>query len=102
MEDLEYDANGSLLNLDFQTYLCPTAMEVPDIKSHHIQCPSPFTPLGTKGMGEGGAIPSPAAVANAVEDALEPFGVRVKDLPLSPEKIVQWIKQSERYAYVNS
>lgn len=102
MEDLAYDSSGSLVNLDFQTYLCPTAMEVPVIESHHIQCPSPFTPLGTKGMGEGGAIPSPAAVANAVEDALEPFGVRVKNLPLSPEKVLQWIKRGERNAYAKS
>ncbi|MGY4113459.1 hypothetical protein [Aeribacillus sp. SP014] len=46
-------------------------------------------------MGEGGTIPSPAAVANAVEDALSPFGVIVKDLPITPERVLEWIKQGE-------
>ncbi|GIM44962.1 carbon-monoxide dehydrogenase large subunit [Collibacillus ludicampi] len=93
LEDLAYDSNGFMVNSDFQSYLCPSVMEVSDIEIHHIECPSPFTPLGTKGMGEGGAIPSPAAVANAVEDALEPFGVRVKDLPLTPERVLEWINK---------
>ncbi|GGF97558.1 xanthine dehydrogenase family protein molybdopterin-binding subunit [Paenibacillus abyssi] len=101
MENLEYNESGSLVNLDFQSYLCPTAMEVPVIESHHLQSPSPFTPLGTKGMGEGGTIPSPAAITNALEDALAPFNVRVKDLPLTPERVLGWIKQGERaYAKV--
>ncbi|MFB4162295.1 xanthine dehydrogenase family protein molybdopterin-binding subunit [Alteribacillus sp. JSM 102045] len=95
MEDLAYDKEGKMIHPDFQHYLCPTAMEVPDMETIHIECPSPFTPLGTKGMGEGGTIPSPAAVANAVEDALEPFGVRVKDLPLTPERVLECIKKGD-------
>lgn len=94
LEELRYDANGQLLNTDFSSYLCPTAMEIPDIEVAHIENPSPFTPLGTKGMGEGGTIPSPAAVANAVEDALAPFGVRVGDLPLTPERVYGWIQEA--------
>ncbi|BBU38203.1 aldehyde dehydrogenase [Aeribacillus pallidus] len=95
LEDLAYDSNGLMTNPDFQHYLCPTAMDVSDIETIHMQSPSPFTPLGTKGMGEGGTIPSPAAVANAVEDALSPFGVIVKDLPITPERVLEWIKQGE-------
>lgn len=95
LEELQYDENGQLLNSDFSTYLCPTMMEIPDIEVEHLESPSPFTPLGTKGMGEGGAIPSPAAVANAVEDALAPFGVRVGDLPLSPQRVLQFIREGQ-------
>jgi carbon-monoxide dehydrogenase large subunit len=53
----------------------------------HRPSPSPFTPLGQKAAGEGAAIPSPAAIASAVEDALQPFGVKVCDLPLTPEVV---------------
>ncbi|MEH7480700.1 xanthine dehydrogenase family protein molybdopterin-binding subunit [Neobacillus drentensis] len=95
MEDLAYDKDGRMIHPDFQHYLCPTAMEIPQMDTIHIECPSPFTPLGTKGMGEGGTIPSPAAVANAVEDALAPFGVRVNELPLSPERVLEAINQGE-------
>ncbi|MEA2278558.1 MAG: aerobic carbon-monoxide dehydrogenase large subunit [Solirubrobacteraceae bacterium] len=95
MESLGYDADGRFASGDLQSYLCPTAMEIPDIEVEHIECPSPFTPLGTKGMGEGGTIPSPAAVANAVEDALAPFGVRVGDLPLTPERVLDLIRKGE-------
>lgn len=94
LEELQYDEEGRLLNTDFITYLCPKATDVPDIEVRHIESPSPFTPLGTKGMGEGGCIPSPAAVVNAVEDALAPLGVRVTGLPLTPERVFQWIEEA--------
>ena len=55
-------------------YLKPTALDVPDIEMDRLETPSPFTPLGANGVGEGGAIPGPAAVANAVEDALAGVG----------------------------
>jgi carbon-monoxide dehydrogenase large subunit len=96
MEELRYDENGQLLNADLTTYLLPTTMEIPDIEVDHIESPSPFTPLGTKGMGEGGAIASPAAVVNAVEDALAPFGVRVRELPLTPERVFGLIEEGRR------
>jgi carbon-monoxide dehydrogenase large subunit len=95
LEELAYDSDGRPWNMDFQTYLCPTAVEVPDVEVSHLESPSPFTPLGTKGMGEGGTIPSPAAVANAVEDALAPFDVRVGDLPLTPEHVLESIRKGE-------
>ena len=72
------------------TYLdygkCSTA-ETPKIEVIHRPSPSPFTPLGQKAAGEGAAIPSPAAIASAVEDALAPLGVKIRGLPLTPEAV---------------
>ena len=65
-------------------YLVPTAMELPPIETVHLEFPSPRNPLGIKGVGEGGAISPPAAIANAVEDALRPFRVRVTRAPARP------------------
>ena len=70
LEEFRYDAPGQLLTSTFMDYLKPTAADVPDIEVDRLEHPSPVTPLGAKGVGEGGAIPGPAAVANAVEDAL--------------------------------
>jgi carbon-monoxide dehydrogenase large subunit len=67
-------------------YLVPSAAEVPSIEYGHIETPSPG-PGGYKGVGEGGAIGAPAAVVNAVADALAPFGVECTELPLSPARI---------------
>ena len=68
-------------------YLKPTSADVPAIEGDRLEHPSPFTPLGAKGVGEGGAIPGPAAVANAVEDALAPFGAVIRSLPITPERV---------------
>jgi carbon-monoxide dehydrogenase large subunit len=86
-EELRYDADGHLLTRGFRDYLVPTAADVPPIEVLHHCSPSPFTPLGTKGMGEGGAIGSAPAIVNAVQDALSSFGVTVRELPLSPERV---------------
>jgi carbon-monoxide dehydrogenase large subunit len=87
-EELVFDENAQLLTGSFMDYLLPTAVEVPRVESVHLESPSPRNPLGLKGVGEGGAIAPPAAVANAVEDALTPFGVRVTETPLSPSRVV--------------
>lgn len=87
LEEFRYDEAGQLLTATFADYLKPTALDVPDIEVGHLETPSPVTPLGAKGVGEGGAIPAPAAVANAVEDALAPYGVVVRALPLTPERV---------------
>jgi carbon-monoxide dehydrogenase large subunit len=68
-------------------YLVPTAADVPHIEIGHVETPSPLVPGGFKGAGEGGTIAPPAAIANAVADALAPFGARVTDLPLGPERV---------------
>ena len=76
-------------------YLKPTAADVPDIDVYRLEHPSPVTPLGAKGVGEGGAIPGPAAVANAVEDALASFGVTIRSLPITPEQVWRWMQARE-------
>ena len=60
----------------------------------HIETPSPYTPLGIKGMGEGGAIAPPAAIANAVADALAPLGARINEIPLTPERVLECIERA--------
>jgi len=86
-EKLCYDAAGQLLTRTFLEFHIPTAIEVPPIEVVHLETISPLNPLGVKGVGEAGAIPVPALVAEAVEDALAPFGVRVSEMPLSPGRI---------------
>src|SRR5206468_6375866 len=87
LEEMVYDEQGQLLTGTLMDYLVPTSMELPPIETVHLEYPSPRNPLGIKGIGEGGAISPPAALANAVEDALAPFGVRVTQTPLSPARI---------------
>jgi aerobic carbon-monoxide dehydrogenase large subunit len=92
-EKLAYDENGQLLAGSFMDFLMPTAVEVPDIAIVHLETPSPLNPLGVKGVGEAGAIPVPALVAEAVDDALAPFGVRVREMPLTPPRILELIEK---------
>jgi CO/xanthine dehydrogenase Mo-binding subunit len=91
-ERLSYDAAGQPLARTFMEFHIPTAKEVPSIDVVHLETPSPLNPLGVKGVGEAGAIPVPALVAEAIEDALAPFGVRVREMPLSPERIRELIR----------
>jgi carbon-monoxide dehydrogenase large subunit len=84
-EELRYDENGQLLNKSFMDYFVPTVMEIPDYTLGHLVSPSPFTPGGFKGAGETGTIGPPACLANAVEDALRPLGVKIRTLPLRPD-----------------
>jgi CO/xanthine dehydrogenase Mo-binding subunit len=90
-EELVYDEHGQLLTGSLMDYLVPTAMEVPPIETVHLEYPSPRNPLGVKGLGEGGAISPPAAIANAIEDALEPWGVRITETPVSPARLLALI-----------
>jgi carbon-monoxide dehydrogenase large subunit len=86
-ENMAYDELGNPLTSTFLDYLVPTAAEVPMMECEHIETPSPL-PGGHKGMGEGGAIGAPAAVMNAVGDALAPFGVRPTHQPIGPSELV--------------
>jgi aerobic carbon-monoxide dehydrogenase large subunit len=88
LEHFVYDPDGNPLTTSFMDYLLPSAPEVPRIEYGHIETPSQHTG-GWKGMGEGGAIGSPAAVINAVADALSPFGVELTTLPLTPAVLVR-------------
>jgi len=87
LEDFVYDDNGNPLTTTFMDYLLPTTTEVPDIEIGHIETESTTNPGGYKGMGEGGAIGSHAAVANAVGDALAHLGIHVTSTPLGPDDI---------------
>ncbi len=95
-EELRYDDEGQLLTSTFMDYLLPSAEEIPDIQLDHIVTPNPFTPLGAKGAGETGMLGPPAALSNAVEDALSPFGVKLRETPLSPERILALIAQARK------
>ncbi len=95
-ETLVYDAAGQLLTASLMDYALPKARDVPRIETIHLEHPSPRNPLGVKGVGEGGAIAPPAALANAIEDALAPFGVRITEGPVSPERIVALIAAAAR------
>lgn len=87
LEHLAYDEDGNPVAASFLDYLVPTAFEAPKIEYGHVETPSE-TPGGFKGVGEGGAIGAPAAVVNAVVDALSPFGASVGRLPLTPETVL--------------
>jgi carbon-monoxide dehydrogenase large subunit len=93
-ERVAYDTEGQLLSGSLMDFLVPTAVEVPEIEVVHLETPSPLNPLGVKGVGEAGAIPVPALVAEAVDDALTPFGVRVREMPLSPARILELLEEA--------
>jgi carbon-monoxide dehydrogenase large subunit len=88
-EEMPYDEHGQPLATTLGDYLLPSAAEVPAIRLDHIETPSPYTRFGQKGIGEGGAIAPPAAIANAVNDALAPLGVEITESPLTPRRIVE-------------
>jgi 2-furoyl-CoA dehydrogenase large subunit len=92
-EELSYGDDGAFLTGTFADYLLPTATEVPPLVMLHTESPSPFTPLGAKGVGEGNCMSTPVCVANAVADAL---GIKQIDLPLSPAKLAGLIATEER------
>ncbi|MBO0891340.1 MAG: xanthine dehydrogenase family protein molybdopterin-binding subunit [Acidothermales bacterium] len=92
LEEFQYDDAANPLATSFQTYLKPVAQTVPRIELGHLESPCPYTLLGTKATGEGGSITSLAAIGNAVEDALSPYGVQVNSLPITPEKILRGIR----------
>ena len=86
-EEMVYDENGQPLTASYMDYLLPTAAEVPAATLGHMVTPTPLNAEGIKGLGEGGAMPVLAAIANAVEDALAPLGVRVTEVPLTPARV---------------
>ena len=99
LEHLAYDENGQLLAGSLADYLIPTATDFPKIRGYVMELhPSPINPLGAKGAGEGGIIPVGGVIANAVADALAPFGVEPRDLPLSPSRVWQLIQDAKQTA----
>ena len=98
LEELIYDAQGQLLTTTLMDYVLPSAVEIPAMEIIHLEHPSPLNPLGIKGLGEGGAIAPPAAIANAVSDALRPFGIECNRLPIRPDRIVDALRSASRGA----
>jgi CO/xanthine dehydrogenase Mo-binding subunit len=88
-----YDSDGQLRTGTFMDYLLPTALDVPNITTIHHETHSPGNPLGLKGMGEGGAIPAPAALANAVEDALSDHDIVIRRTPITPDYLYGLLTQ---------
>ncbi|MVT55778.1 molybdopterin-dependent oxidoreductase [Bradyrhizobium yuanmingense] len=87
-EEMPFDASGQPLATTLADYLLPGPTEVPAARLDHMETPSPYTQFGVKGIGEGGAIAPPAAIANAVNDALRPLGVELMQSPITPHRIV--------------
>ena len=88
-EEMPFDAAGQPLATTLADYLLPGPTEVPEPRLDHMETPSPYTMFGVKGIGEGGAIAPPAAIANAVNDALRPLDVELLHSPISPRRIVE-------------
>ncbi|HLL79769.1 MAG TPA: molybdopterin cofactor-binding domain-containing protein, partial [Ktedonobacteraceae bacterium] len=95
LEEVRYDADGQNLTSTFVDYLLPSSNDVPNIEVYHQETPSPFTAYGVKGGGEGGRMVAPPAVTSAIEDALKPFGVKIDEMPITPEKIVRWVREAQ-------
>jgi carbon-monoxide dehydrogenase large subunit len=87
-EEIVYDDEGQLLSGSFMDYAMPIAGDMPPVELVHLEIPSPLNPLGVKGLGEGGAIAPPVALANAVCDALAPFGIEINTTPIRPEALL--------------
>jgi aerobic carbon-monoxide dehydrogenase large subunit len=93
MEHCAYDDAGQLLSTTLMDYAVPTCADLPPIEMHHIETPAPGLAGGFKGAGEAGATGAPAAILNAVNDALAPLGVMLTDQPITPERVVQALRR---------
>ena len=88
-EQCLYDDSGQLLNGNLADYLVPMAGELPDVVVAHVSTPTRTSELGAKGVGEAGTAGAPAAVMNAINDALAPLGARVAAQPCTPERVLR-------------
>jgi carbon-monoxide dehydrogenase large subunit len=91
-EEVVYDEDGQVLTASLADYVIPAASEVPPIKIVHLEADLPSTLGGFRGMGEGGTIGAPAAIANALADALSPFAIDINELPVTPERLFRLIE----------
>ncbi len=98
LEEIIYDETGNILSSTLADYLPPTAHEIPPIELHHIETHTEASITKAKGLGEGGAIGAPAAVINAINDALSPFGVSIDEMPATPQRIRAALRQAEKAA----
>ena len=97
-EEMPFDAQGQPLAATLADYLLPGSTDVPNVRILHMETPSPYTELGQKGVGEGGAIGPAAAIANAVNDALRPLGVELCEIPITPPRILAALSKARHAA----
>jgi carbon-monoxide dehydrogenase large subunit len=91
-EEMPFDREGQPLASTLADYILPGATEMPNVRIEHMETRSPYTEFGQKGLGEGGAIAPPAAIANAVNDALKDLGVEIDECPISPRRLLAAIE----------
>ena len=96
LEEIVYDESGNILTATLADYLSPTAREIPAIEIHHLETAAQASVTQAKGLGEGGAIGAPAAVVNAINDALSPFGVSIDEFPATPRRIREALRSARR------
>jgi aerobic carbon-monoxide dehydrogenase large subunit len=94
LEEIVYDESGGILTANLADYMPPTAREMPPIELHHRETPSTTSITKAKGLGEGGSIGAPAAVINAINDALTPFNVQIDEMPATPQRIRAALRSS--------
>ena len=94
-EEMPFDSAGQPLSASFADYLLPGSTEIPPIRVEHMETPSPYTEFGQKGIGESGAIGAPAAIANALNDALSGLGVEIGELPITPQRLFAAIARAK-------
>ncbi len=95
LEEIIHDENGQILTATLADYIVPGAGEIPDVEVIHLETESPSTVGGFRGLGEGGTIGAPAAIANAISDALAPLGIEIDELPVTPERLFQLLQAAK-------
>jgi carbon-monoxide dehydrogenase large subunit len=98
LEEIVYDPTGNVLTTTLADYLPPTVHEIPPIELHHLATMSEATVTRAKGVGEGGTIGAPAAIINAINDALSPFGAEINEIPATPQRIRAALRAAEKRA----
>ena len=98
LEEIVYDESGGILTANLADYMPPTAHEMPPIELHHMETPSTQSITKAKGLGEGGTIGAPAAVLNAINDALTPFDVEIDIIPATPQRIRAALRKAGKAA----
>jgi len=94
LEKMRFDEDANPVTTSLADYMLPDAGIVPKVEIYHVESPSPLNPIGVKGAGEGGTIPAAAAIVSAIEDALKPFGVRIDEAPILPERLCELIDEA--------
>ncbi|HXA71942.1 MAG TPA: molybdopterin cofactor-binding domain-containing protein, partial [Stellaceae bacterium] len=92
LEESVYDERGQPLSATLADYHVPGASGIPEVRIVHMETPSPFSEFGMKGVGESGAIGPPAAIANAINDALRPLGAEILETPMTPKRVLDAIR----------